>query len=64
MTPAAAGEVKGLLGPSGPSQRTTPPVAEKTEIRAGVSGAAILDEKETMFKDDIRRLVAVLGARW
>lgn len=39
-------------------------VAEKAEIRAGVSGAAILEEKETAFKDGIRRLVAVLGARW
>jgi hypothetical protein len=39
-------------------------MAEKTEIKAGVSGAVIVEEKETRFKDGIRRLAAVLGARW
>lgn len=39
-------------------------MAETSEIRAGVSGAAIVEEKETVLKDGIRRPVAVLGARW
>ncbi|MEM3086292.1 MAG: hypothetical protein QXO51_02780 [Halobacteria archaeon] len=39
-------------------------VEKKPEVRACVSGAVIVEEKETRFKDGIRRLAAVLGARW
>ncbi len=37
---------------------------EKSELRASVSGALIVEERETLFKDGILRLAAVLGARW